>query len=376
MYFTLTEEAYQDPVYGQQYGKRVWETLIAKAKAGVRIRIVKALDTLHQFNAANTDYLMSEGLAEVRELDMTRYSSGGVGILHTKFIIVDGSNFYIGSANVDWRSLAQVKELGFTMSACECFADDILKIFQQYWDTAGNDLPAEWPDSAGTAWNSQNPSQVLLNGTVSALYFSVSPPTFLAPGREDDGDAVVETMALAPYGSTVQISVMDYLPYFEYMSPQIYWDKFDTGIRSNSFNNNVRFDLLFSLWNHTADNMLDFANSLNNVPGVTVKIYIVPDQDGVVPPPFTRVNHAKYMVSDYTSWIGTSNWVAGYFLNTAGVSINAHNSGLRRVLTSVFYRDWHSQHAFNIDSLPNNVTEALAYVRRRREAEIGPHMDL
>ena len=102
MYFTLTEEAYQDPVYGQQYGKRVWETLIAKAKAGVRIRIVKALDTLHQFNAANTDYLMSEGLAEVRELDMTRYSSGGVGILHTKFI-----NLWISNRALPrpWRHL-------------------------------------------------------------------------------------------------------------------------------------------------------------------------------------------------------------------------------------------------------------------------------
>ena len=32
----------------------------------------------------------------------------GSGILHTKFIIADNRSFYLGSANMDWRSLTQV----------------------------------------------------------------------------------------------------------------------------------------------------------------------------------------------------------------------------------------------------------------------------
>lgn len=30
------------------------------------------------------------------------------GVLHSKFWVVDGQHIYMGSANMDWRSLAQV----------------------------------------------------------------------------------------------------------------------------------------------------------------------------------------------------------------------------------------------------------------------------
>ena len=46
------------------------------------------------------------GLAEVRALDMDRLL--GAGILHTKMWLVDDMHFYLGSANMDWRSLTQV----------------------------------------------------------------------------------------------------------------------------------------------------------------------------------------------------------------------------------------------------------------------------
>ena len=32
----------------------------------------------------------------------------GTGVLHTKLWVVDGKHIYIGSANMDWRSLTQV----------------------------------------------------------------------------------------------------------------------------------------------------------------------------------------------------------------------------------------------------------------------------
>ena len=46
--------------------------------------------------------------AEVRSLNMTRWFGGGV--LHTKLWVVDGAHFYVGSANMDWRSLTQVHD--------------------------------------------------------------------------------------------------------------------------------------------------------------------------------------------------------------------------------------------------------------------------
>lgn len=32
----------------------------------------------------------------------------GAGVLHTKFLVVDEEAFYVGSANMDWKSLALV----------------------------------------------------------------------------------------------------------------------------------------------------------------------------------------------------------------------------------------------------------------------------
>lgn len=43
--------------------------------------------------------------AKVREVNMRRLTSG---VLHTKFWVVDKKHIYIGSANMDWRSLTQV----------------------------------------------------------------------------------------------------------------------------------------------------------------------------------------------------------------------------------------------------------------------------
>ena len=46
------------------------------------------------------------GAAEVRNVNFTRL--WGAGVLHTKLWLVDGKHFYVGSANMDWRSLTQV----------------------------------------------------------------------------------------------------------------------------------------------------------------------------------------------------------------------------------------------------------------------------
>lgn len=43
--------------------------------------------------------------AEVREVDLTNITGG---IIHTKLWVVDKKHMYVGSANMDWRSLTQV----------------------------------------------------------------------------------------------------------------------------------------------------------------------------------------------------------------------------------------------------------------------------
>ena len=49
----------------------------------------------------------TENASEVRSLNFKDLL--GNGILHTKMWLVDDEHFYLGSANMDWRSLTQVK---------------------------------------------------------------------------------------------------------------------------------------------------------------------------------------------------------------------------------------------------------------------------
>lgn len=49
-------------------------------------------------------YLFDSG-ANIRTVNMRELTSG---VLHTKFWVVDKKHIYIGSANMDWRSLTQV----------------------------------------------------------------------------------------------------------------------------------------------------------------------------------------------------------------------------------------------------------------------------
>lgn len=104
---------------------------MALGKGGrVRIRIAQNLPSRYQPDT-DTQELAAANAAEVRSLNFSHIL--GSGILHTKLWIVDRRHVYVGSANLDWRSLTQVKELGFAVYNCSCLADDMWKIFQAYW---------------------------------------------------------------------------------------------------------------------------------------------------------------------------------------------------------------------------------------------------
>jgi phospholipase D3/4 len=69
---------------------------------------------------------------EVRRLDWLTVT-GLKGVLHSKFMIVDDSVAYVGSANFDWRSLSQVKELGVILRGCNMLVNSFVLVFNQHW---------------------------------------------------------------------------------------------------------------------------------------------------------------------------------------------------------------------------------------------------
>lgn len=328
-------------------GEDVFNGLEAAAKRGVKIRIVQSPPN-EEFPSLDTIELQKKGLATVRLLDLARLEGGG--IIHTKMWLVDGQHFYVGSANQDWRALTQVQELGFMTYNCSCLADDMSKIFEVYWDLAlpNSKVPDPWPDKYKTSINADSPAQIKINGSnAAAIFLSSSPKLLCPPGRAEDLSTILRIIDSAK--KFVYVSVMDYFPTTLYTKNRTYWPNIDDALRRAAFDRKVQVRLMASLWNHTRFDMKFYLRSLAalngaNFASVQVKLYKVPPYSMEIP--YTRVNHNKFMVTESVAYVGTSNWSADYFVDTAGIGyvINETETGntVRAQLQAVFERNWNS----------------------------------
>ncbi|PNF33342.1 Phospholipase D3 [Cryptotermes secundus] len=339
-------------------GDEIFQALLtAGLEKKVNIRIAQNFPSQSQ-SSPDTEILAKTGAAEVRSVNFPKLMGGGV--LHTKLWIIDEKHFYVGSANMDWRSLTEVKELGLSVYNCSCLASDLAKIFEVYWFLGNPDaeIPAKWPDSLSTHFNMETPMTLVMNASSKAdVYLASSPPPFCPEGRSTDIDAIIHVISTAEH--FIYISVMDYFPLQIYTPRPRYWPKIDDALRSAAIDRHVKVRLLISNWNHTRKAAQYFLRSLIDINGayrgvvVEVKWFRVPSTPEQAKIPFARVNHNKYMVTDNAAYIGTSNWSGDYFIDTAGVGIvvrAAHSSNdtstnpLCDQLQQVFERDWNSSY--------------------------------
>uniref|UniRef100_G3Q4F5 Phospholipase D family, member 7 n=1 Tax=Gasterosteus aculeatus aculeatus TaxID=481459 RepID=G3Q4F5_GASAC len=346
-YFTL-----RDPSESQ--GRLVFEHLKRLKSKGVQLRIAV---NAPQTSAEDTAELAAAG-AEVREVDLRAVTGG---IVHTKLWVVDQKHFYLGSANMDWRSLSQVKEVGLSVEDCSCLAQDATRIFGVYWSIGGpsnGSLPPYWPARLSALSSSQNPLRLKFNGVPAQVYLSSAPPQISARGRSDDLSTILSVIDDAH--RFVHISVMDYLPLSQYTEPLRFWPAIDSVLRAAACTRDVQVRLLVSCWKHSPASMFPFLQSLlalNRPPlkcDIQVKVFTVASTAEQMRIPFARVNHAKYMVTDRVVYIGTSNWSENYFSKTAGVSVVVNQTGsvveegqetLQSQAEELFLRDWKSEYA-------------------------------
>ncbi|KAK5584814.1 hypothetical protein RB653_006431 [Dictyostelium firmibasis] len=343
-YMTLTDGGDLEPVYGGQLGLDIYKALVDANGRGVSIRIVQNQPS-SSMPDTDTQNLAKLGV-QVRSIDWS--SLVGAGILHTKVIVVDQTSAYLGSANLDWRSLAQVKELGVLFQDCPTMVEDTEVAFQQYWDAAVmSSLPTNWGTQYQAAYNQTNMANLVLNGNQEfKMFLAVSPPQFVSSDRTGDIDALTNAMNAAT--KTICISVMDYIPASLYNSPNTFWPVMDNALRAAAYNRDVQVRMLISHWNHTNINIPQWLHSLDQVSNIDVRWFVVPDFPNEPQVPFTRVNHAKYMVTEEQSYIGTSNWSEDYYTNTGGLSYNIYNDEFTSQLQSIFDRDWNSPYSFPV----------------------------
>jgi len=302
--------------------------------------------------AYDTGNLTAIGAAEVRSIDFANVDGYGKlgGILHTKLMVVDGKDAYVGSANMDWRSLTQVKEVGAMVTDCPVYASDIEKVFEQYWIAAAATSLPSWPSTVNSDFNYAVP--MTIGSSSTPVYAAVSPDTFVSTGRDSETSAIMH--AITDAKKYVKFAVMDYAPTTWYSPMPLYWANVDTYLRTAAFSG-AKVQLLFSIWNHTNPTQLQYWRSLGQLKNIEVKSYKIPDSPFGPPAPFSRVSHSKYVVTDKQAYVTTSNCVGDYYLYTAGVSVNVMDPTSQFVtdLNSMFDADWNSPFAGPVpDSLP------------------------
>ncbi|XP_056139309.1 5'-3' exonuclease PLD3 [Lampris incognitus] len=351
-YWTLTNKDTGTYEPTARQGEAVLERL-AKVSGKLSVRI--AVNTPQESQPQDDLKLLNSSGADIRTVDMRQLTSG---VLHTKFWVVDKKHIYIGSANMDWRSLTQVKELGAVVYNCSCLAADLGKIFEAYWflGQSGQKIPSPWPSSFSTPYNKDTPLQLPLNNTASSVYLSSSPPSFCAAGRTPDLQSILSVMEDA--NQFIYIAVMNYLPTMEFSHPKRYWANIDTQLRRMAYERRVKVRLLISCWASTQPVMLPFLRSLASVQDpkskldIQVRLFVVPANPKQKEIPFARVNHNKYMVTDKVAYIGTSNWSGDYFVSTAGSALVVNQTEsqtpeltVQSQLKAVFERDWYSTYS-------------------------------
>ncbi|XP_044058808.1 5'-3' exonuclease PLD3 [Siniperca chuatsi] len=350
-YWTLTNKdtGTHEPTANQ--GETILKTL-AELSGKVSVRI--AVNTPQESQPQDDLRLLRDSGADIRTVNMRELTSG---VLHTKFWVVDKKHIYIGSANMDWRSLTQVKELGAVVYNCSCLAADLGKIFEAYWFLGDSQsIPSPWPTSFSTLYNKDTPLQLPLNNTPSNVYLSSSPPSFCAAGRTPDLQSILSVMEDAQ--SFIYIAVMNYLPTMEFSHPKRYWADIDTQLRRVGYEKRIKVRLLISCWASTQPVMFPFLKSLASVYDpkskldIQVRLFVVPASPKQKEIPFARVNHNKYMVTDKIAYIGTSNWSGDYFVSTAGSALVVNQTASQSLeptvqsqLKAVFERDWNSDYS-------------------------------
>ncbi|XP_006786062.1 5'-3' exonuclease PLD4 isoform X1 [Neolamprologus brichardi] len=368
-YWTLTGEDISVNSSSDMPGRNILKELEELPSRNVTVRLITSVPTVRT-NSTDLEILKQKGV-HVRKVDFGRLANG---VLHSKFWIVDRKHVFIGSANMDWRALTQVKELGVVIYNCSRLAKDLRKIFQSYWvmGQPNSSLPQPWPANYNTDINKQHPLLVKENNISTRLYVAASPPSFCPPSRTQDLDAILSII----YGAQhyVDVAVMEYFPTTRFDKPRRYWPVIEDAIKAAAFERKVHIRMLISCGRDSDPDMLPFLQSLASLDSpqqhisIQIKLYIVPvaNQSDI---PFSRVNHNKYMVTDKVAYIGTSNWSGDYFLTTAGVGlvVSQHasqpemkNTTLYSQLKAVFNRDWYSEFAVLLDDLGHHPDCSLS----------------
>jgi len=348
-------------------GDDVYETIkTAAVEKGIRLEAVENYPPKDRGDNEDVSALSDSGLMERRRLNMARVFRAGV--MHSKFLSVDDSHFYLGSANFDWRSLNQKMELGVHVERCPCLANELRILYDTYWAAAveeSEDLPdvSAFQDTPALTSKS-NPLTIRVGGADTEVHVAASPRQLNGIKRDWDLDSIINVIDEAKH--QLDIHVMDYVPLFVYQKPRKFWPVIDDAIRRAVIERGIRVRFLTAALHFTPESLHALRSlqimgkAVSNGGKVDVRIMNIPAvTDSHRAFARERRTHRKFMINDDSLLIGTSNWSGDYFANTTGVAIVmkqriGQNQGsdqqpLINQARQLFDRDWKSMYASDLD---------------------------
>jgi len=270
--------------------------LEAASHRGVQVRFLAE----HSFVSTYPDTLarLATAGATVRHLDL-----GTGGILHAKYMIIDGREAFLGSQNFDWRALEHNLELGARIRD-GAIVRALSLIFAADWAHAGGE---PMPTTRAP------PSRLL-----------ASPRDHVPAGIAWDLPALVALIDGARH--TIHVQLLTYLAGD--------WTELEAAL-VRAAKRGVDVELLVADWAKRAKTVAGL-QQLARTPHLAISFVTIPQWSGGFIP-YARVAHAKLLVVDgVRGWLGTSNWEREYFYESRNLGLAIDDAAIARQLERFF----------------------------------------
>ena len=310
---------------GGDRGEAVYKAFEEAAERGVEIRFLLS----YGLNETKQSFVPKQVTDLTSKYDNVNYRIWKAmdwyngGIMHQKLWVVDDIHVYLGSSNMDWLSLAQVKEMGIVMWNSTLWGGESSDLFDTWWGWCGLIERSEYGESVSpplgeltrtffSLTNQKNltvpcwshhldeedrceyptamlPSHIPHNSKkpMSLTVSSASSPSSSSPSSFFLSSAPFETVGANPHHSSsrtfdldgivhtiqtaksyVKLSVMDFAPSNAY--DLNWWGTLNDALLAATYGSTVDVQLLISYWAHTAPGMVEYLDALKSQSNVCV----------------------------------------------------------------------------------------------------------
>lgn len=318
----------------QSQFEQVLDALVRASQRNVRIRILLAKQGLALSTRRTLNQLAALSSVQIQSIDYQPLSGG---IMHAKYVIVDGQKAILGSHNFDWRAMCHIHELSLLIAH-----KPILEQLQSVFDFDWHAQHLQQQDVPVLALNQHR----ILSGDFSRATLLASPNAFNPPTVGDSQFALVQLLDQAKHH--IRIMVMKYLPLAQPSAEhRAFYPMIDDALR-RAAQRGVKIELLVSNWYH-GESELQYVKSLAILANITIKIVTIPQlsQHFIA---YARVLHSKAMsIDSKLTWIGTSNWEGGYLDHSRNVELVLPDPVIAGQIEAIHQQLWFSAYAELID---------------------------